>query len=332
MKEYFLVRKTIDDLRIDGEWQDVSLEAIREAASLNDIKEVDLYLTREDAEAAALDDADFENDTDFFPVIRVEVPNKLKGRATEVELEDGSVLQTRTFNTKNIRPTDVYLSHIDESYSDVKLAKSPIKQAAAKSKVEIFDEAKVAAPAVVKASRFNIGGLRRFVPSPTLTNAKHALGLTAIGLAWYFGNGQVADVVAKTGYALPEMVATNPVLPVGVGIIARTVAEAPELFIKGVVKAGTGIAGLCKAGKAKWDARKAPRPAVTAPNAGSARISQLAARLEQSEDSSASAEISTSKVQVSAFAKETAGSAALRELIPTKAVTPAVVPAKQTIH
>lgn len=341
MKEYFLVRKSIDDLRKDGEWQDVSLDAVREAAKI-DVDKVDLFLTREDAEASALDGADYENDTDFFPVIRVQVPNHLKGRATEVELEDGTILKTRTFNAKDVKVTDLYLSHIDAGYDDVHLANAK-NQAVAKtstpsiSKKEAEVVAKPAAPALRFAATLSrLNTLRQYLPSPTLTNAKHALGLTSIGLAYYFGNAQVADLVATTGYALPAAVASNIALPVGVGVAVRTVAEAPELLLKGGAKVVSGIGQLCKAGKAKWDARKAPKPAATklaSANAGSAQISQLAAKLDQPKDeSSVDLKLSTSKVQLAAFDKQTEGREALRALIPQKSTVTAAEQTKLTVH
>lgn len=321
MTEYFLVKKSIDGLRKDGEWQNVSKEAVLESFEL-DGKTVDLYLTREDAEASALDGADLDNDTDFFAVARVEVPDHLKGRKTEVELEDGTILETRTFNAKHVKVTDIYLSHLDESYDDINLVD-----------VDVEAEAAEAKPAKLSI-------LVRFMPAPSLTNAKNVLGLAGMGAAYYFGNGAVADLVVKTGYALPEAMAANPALPVAAGVVTRVAVEAPQLLMKGLVmganlvkSTGTGIVNLCKAGKAKWDARKAAvKPAVD-PDAGSAQISQLAAALEQFND--VSEKHSSSQVDKAAitYSKPADSSVSLRELIPQKATaTSEGAAVKPTFH
>jgi hypothetical protein len=320
MKEYFLVNKDIENIRSeDGKWQDISPSAIKKAAKIT-TKMVTLCRTEEEAIASTKQEIRGEKETDFFPYFRVEVadeirePKNLKFKATDVKV------------------THFTLSHVDESYAAydnvaiATLGKNKIKPIATSTKEIELPAASVTAP----ASR--LSNLRRFVPSASLINAKHALGLGAIGLAWYFGNTQVANVVAKTGYALPEIVANNPALPVGVGAATRLIVEAPQLLVRSIVAAGSGIAGLCKASKAKWDARKAPKPAVTAQNAGSAQISQLAAVLEQPEDSSSSAEIPTSIVQVPAFDKHSAARAALRGLIPVKTFIPTAEPTKPTVH
>jgi|GEM_PF-3623840 len=351
MKEYFLVIKSIDNLLINGEWQDVSLDAMREAARIDKLKKVDAYLTREDAELAALDGVDFDNDSDFYPILRAVIPNKLKGRATEVELEDGIVLNTRTFDAKNVTVTHAYLSHLDEDYDDVNLQEASKKKTAKPAAEESPKEFKEpTASAAVAVSR--LGNLRRFVPTASLINAKNVLGLTAMGAAYYFGNTAVADLVAKTGYALPEVAAVHTALPVAAGIATRAATEAPELLMEAWViganvvrAAATGFANLCKAGKAKWDARKVPAKASVAHHAGSSRINQLAAVLEQPIDDFADIEPFTTclpapgiaisqsaPAKVTAFDNQVDNRAALRELIPQKQTASSEAAVIPTLH
>lgn len=323
MKEHFLVLNSVDGELKDGKLI-VAPDAVRNAAKIQ-TKTADLYSTRAEAERCALDDP---NGKDYFAVYRVLVPKNLKGSATEVALTSGEVIQTRTFKRKDVTVTgDVYLSHIDPSIKDFNFNHPHPMNKAAKA-----IHAHHAAATIAER-------LKGFVPALSLRNAKHLAGLATIGAGYYFGNGAIAEVVARTGYALPEAVATNGFLPVGAGVVSRLAVEVPQATVKavsyGIQKckdAGHGIAHLAKAGKAKWwDGRKAPK--VAAPNAGDAKVNQLAATLEQPADAAKDASILEDKApEAVTFRKSSKGKVSLRELIPQKSVVPAAEKTKLTVH
>lgn len=327
MKEFFLVNNDIENMRKDGKWLDVSLEAIKNSAKIT-VPSVKLFKTRQEAERAALDGADLQNDTDFFSVIRVEVPNRLKGRASTFKLEDGTKLNTVSFDTKHVKPTDVYLSHLDKSYDDVSLA-SVSKAAKVKSK-----EAELPTN-TSKVDRFSrIRAIGGYLPSLKNT-AKNGIPLAAGVAAWYFGNAEVAALIAKTTYTLPETIATHAWLPAIAGTTLRVAAEVPELAVKVpglLVSAGKGVASLCSKGIAKLSRKKADSPAKPS-QVDVALTDALAAHMK--DESSESPEASVSEEQLGkqvTHSKEhhSASSSPLRELIPQKAPT---APAeKPTLH
>ncbi|MGE3319384.1 MAG: hypothetical protein AB7I18_08800 [Candidatus Berkiella sp.] len=317
MKEFFLVNNDIENMRKDGKWVDVSLDAIKNSAKIN-VPNVKVFTSRKDAERAALDGADLAKDTDFFPVIRVEVPDNLKGRNSFYHLEDGSKIASLSFSAAKVNVTDVYLSHIDKSYADTSLR-------VANKKTNKEDKTTKS----TTADRFaRVRAIGAYLPSVKNT-LKNGIPLAAGVAAWYFGNAEVASLVAKTTYALPEAIATHAWLPAMAGTTLRVAAEVPELAVKApalMVKAGKGIASLCGAGMARLRGKKAVEAKSTVSGDLTAALAtHMATGADKPKE-----DIVEDKAVTPAKKQQTSAGSPLRELIPQKAPAPAAE--KPTLH
>jgi len=325
MKEFFLVNNDIENIHKDGQWLDVSLEAIKNSAKIT-VPSVKLFQTRQDAERAALDGADLKNDTDFFPVIRVVVPSRLKGRSSFYDLADGTRLNTLSFDAKHVKPTDVYLSHLDKSYADVALAKAEHKATATKKATK---EAKVEG----KTSESRLSKIRGYLPSAK--NAiKNGVPLAIGGLAWWFGNAEVASFVAKSSYSLPQAIAEHAWLPAIAGTTFRVAVEVPELAVKVpglLARTGKNIASLCGKGIAKLSRKKADATAPAKPSQVDVALTDaFAAKMNEGAEAAPVTAEPLGKEVTHSKAHQSASSSPLRELIPQRAAT---APAeKPTLH
>lgn len=111
-----------------------------------------------------------------------------------------------------------------------------------------------------------------YIPS-TKNLVKNGLAVAAGALAFYFGNTEVASLVAQTGFALPEVLTASALLPAAVVASARLVTELPELSLKAASFVSNRGSQLIEAGKAKWHARTnaAPSKAPVSPEASEAK-------------------------------------------------------------
>ncbi len=145
---------------------------------------------------------------------------------------------------------------------------------------------KVAATASAKAAPV-VERVAPYVPS-TKNLVKNGFAVAAGAVAFYFGNAEVVSLVAQTGLALPEVIATSAFLPAAVVASARLVTELPEISVKAASFIGTRSGQLIDLGKEWWNTRRnaAPSKAPVSPEAGELkeRLKELTKKVDPAKD------------------------------------------------
>ncbi|MCS5711242.1 hypothetical protein [Candidatus Berkiella aquae] len=282
MTEYFLVNK---DIKMKGKegWLEVTSKQLESAARTKK-KHISVVKNIDDAKVIALDN---DHETRFFPIYRVEIDESITGGEAVITLSTDEEIEALEFATDDLKVTDAYLDHIDESYKNVSLAPRSEKANDDNKKEQ---ESKAEEKATPVKSRFS-----QYIPSAK-NAVKNGLPLASTGAALYVGAPAIASTLLTAGITVPAALMASPfILPVAIGVAARLAVEVPELALKLGQAIVNGGSKVIDAAKSRW----AKKPEVKADQKDKESIKALTSHL--SSTAKESIEVATGKTLLSAF-------------------------------